>query len=136
MANKNFNAKKVLMSTLAAVAFSFVFTTNADAIRVKVRVKAPQSQTVIKEKKQQDQQKQQQQQQQQQQQKKEDCNGFILLLIPVHETYSSAPIKNEEKYKALGSFGLKGFPYKSILWLLNSNLFAIHDVETSRQIVE
>ena len=80
MANKNFNAKKVLMSTLAAVAFSFVFTTNADAIRVKVRVKAPQSQTVIKEKKQQDQQKQQQQQQQQQQQKKEDCNEFILLL--------------------------------------------------------
>ena len=46
MANKNFNAKKVLMSTLAAVAFSFVFTTNADAIRVKVRVKAPQNKTV------------------------------------------------------------------------------------------
>ena len=75
MANKFFNAKKVLMSTLAAVAFSFVFTTNADAIRGKVRVKAPQSQTVIKEKKQQDQQKQQQQQQ-----KKEDSKGFILLL--------------------------------------------------------
>ena len=31
MANKNFNAKKVLMSTLAAVAFSFVFTTSANA---------------------------------------------------------------------------------------------------------
>ena len=31
MTNKNFNAKKVLMSTVAAVVFSFVFTTNADA---------------------------------------------------------------------------------------------------------
>ena len=43
MTNKYFNAKKVLMSTIAAVALSFVVTTNADAIRVKVRVKAPQS---------------------------------------------------------------------------------------------
>lgn len=31
MTQKNFNAKKMLMSTLAAVAFSFVFTTNTDA---------------------------------------------------------------------------------------------------------
>ena len=31
MATKNFNAKKMLMSTLAAVAFSFVFTTSANA---------------------------------------------------------------------------------------------------------
>ena len=31
MTTKNFNAKKVLMSTVAAVVFSFVFTTNADA---------------------------------------------------------------------------------------------------------
>ena len=31
MANYNFNAKKVLMSTIAAVAFSFVFTTSANA---------------------------------------------------------------------------------------------------------
>ena len=31
MANKNFNAKEVLMSTIAAVAFSFVFTTSANA---------------------------------------------------------------------------------------------------------
>ena len=31
MANKNFNAKKVLMSTVAAVALSFVVTTNANA---------------------------------------------------------------------------------------------------------
>ena len=53
MTNYNFNAKKVLMSTIAAVAFSFVFTTNADAIRVK----APQSKTVVQEKKQQQQQK-------------------------------------------------------------------------------
>jgi len=31
MTTKNFNAKKVLMSTIAAVVFSFVFTTNANA---------------------------------------------------------------------------------------------------------
>ena len=31
MTNYNFNAKKVLMSTIAAVAFSFVFTTSANA---------------------------------------------------------------------------------------------------------
>ena len=31
MAIKNYNAKKMLMSTLAAVVFSFVFTTSAKA---------------------------------------------------------------------------------------------------------
>ena len=31
MTKKNFNAKKVLMSTIAAVVFSFVFTTSANA---------------------------------------------------------------------------------------------------------
>ena len=31
MTNKNFNAKKVLRSTVAAVVFSFVFTTSANA---------------------------------------------------------------------------------------------------------
>ena len=31
MTTKNFNAKKMLMSTLAAVVFSFVFTTSAKA---------------------------------------------------------------------------------------------------------
>ena len=31
MTTKNFNAKKMLMSTLAAVVLSFVFTTSADA---------------------------------------------------------------------------------------------------------
>ena len=31
MTTKNFNAKKMLISTVAAVVFSFVFTTNADA---------------------------------------------------------------------------------------------------------
>ena len=31
MTTKNFNAKKVLMSAVAAVVFSFVFTTNASA---------------------------------------------------------------------------------------------------------
>jgi len=32
MTTKIFNAKKMLMSTLAAVVFSFVFTTNANAL--------------------------------------------------------------------------------------------------------
>ncbi|MBP3786605.1 MAG: hypothetical protein ILA22_00520 [Prevotella sp.] len=31
MTTKNFNAKKMLMSTVAAVVFSFVFTTSANA---------------------------------------------------------------------------------------------------------
>ena len=31
MTKKNFNAKKVLMSTIAAVVFSFVFATSANA---------------------------------------------------------------------------------------------------------
>ena len=31
MTTKNFNAKKVLMSTIAAVVFSFVFATSANA---------------------------------------------------------------------------------------------------------
>jgi hypothetical protein len=31
MTTKNFNAKKVLMSAIAAVVFSFVFTTSANA---------------------------------------------------------------------------------------------------------
>ena len=31
MTTKNFNAKKVLMSSVAAIVFSFVFTANADA---------------------------------------------------------------------------------------------------------
>jgi len=31
MTTKNFNAKKMLMSTIAAVVFSFVFTTSANA---------------------------------------------------------------------------------------------------------
>jgi hypothetical protein len=68
MTNKNFNAKKVLMSTLAAVVFSFVFTTNADAIRVKVRVKdAPKSsKCIIQEKKQ-----------------TEESKGFIYFLKQV-----------------------------------------------------
>ena len=47
MTTKNFNAKKMLMSTVAAVVFSFVFTTNANALpsentqghNLKVRVK-------------------------------------------------------------------------------------------------
>ena len=39
MTNKNFNAKKVLMSTVAAVVFSFVFTTSANAQSVENKPK-------------------------------------------------------------------------------------------------
>ena len=39
MTTKIFNAKKVLMSTVAAVVFSFVFTTNANAQSVENRQK-------------------------------------------------------------------------------------------------
>ena len=39
MTTKNFNAKKVLMSTVAALVFSFVFTTNANAQSVKNKQK-------------------------------------------------------------------------------------------------
>jgi hypothetical protein len=63
MANKNFNAKKVLMSTIAAVALSFVVTTNADAVRVKVRVKSPQPKCIVQE-----------------QQQQEESKGFFYFL--------------------------------------------------------
>ena len=53
MTTKNFNAKKVLMSTIAAVAFSFAFTTSAMAevsaptkSNVGVRVKTEQKRNV------------------------------------------------------------------------------------------
>ena len=39
MTTKNFNAKKVLMSTVAALVFSFVFTTNANAQSVENKQK-------------------------------------------------------------------------------------------------
>ena len=65
MTTKNFNAKKVLMSTIAAVALSFVVTTNADAVRVKVRVKAPQSKCIVQE---------------QQQQQEVESKGFFYFL--------------------------------------------------------
>ena len=53
MTTKNFNAKKVLMSTIAAVVFSFVFTTSAMAEvsaptkrNVGIRVKTEQKRNV------------------------------------------------------------------------------------------
>ena len=53
MTTKNFNAKKVLMSTIAAVVFSFVFTTSAMAevsaptkSNVGIRVKTEQKRNV------------------------------------------------------------------------------------------
>ena len=49
MAIKNFNAKKMLMSTLAAVVFSFVFTTSANAevsAPANAEVSAPQKSNV------------------------------------------------------------------------------------------
>ena len=74
MTTKNFNAKKMLMSAVAAVVFSFVFTTNANADplentqknNLEVRVKArPNGDSQKKQGKKQEQNKDQKQEQKQ-----------------------------------------------------------------------
>ena len=80
MTTKNFNAKKMLMSAVAAVVFSFVFTTNANAdplentqknnleIRVKARPNG-------------DSQKKQEQNKDQKQEKKQENPDIISKII-------------------------------------------------------
>ena len=80
MTTKNFNAKKMLMSAVAAVVFSFVFTTNANAdplentqknnleIRVKARPNG-------------DSQKKQEQNKDQKQEKKQENPDIISIII-------------------------------------------------------
>ena len=80
MTTKNFNAKKMLMSAVAAVVFSFVFTTNANAdplentqknnleIRVKARPNG-------------DSQKKQEQNKEQKQEKKQENTDVVSKIL-------------------------------------------------------
>ena len=66
MTTKNFNAKKMLMSAVAAVVFSFVFTTSAN--RVKARPNG-------------DSQKKQEQNKDQKQEKKQENTDVVSKII-------------------------------------------------------
>ena len=68
MTTKNFNAKKMLMSAVAAVVFSFVFTTSALEIRVKARPNG-------------DSQKKQEQNKDQKQEKKQENTDVVSKII-------------------------------------------------------
>ena len=86
MTTKNFNAKKMLMSAVAAVVFSFVFTTNANADplentqrnNLEIRVKA--SPNGNSQKKQDQKQGQEQKQEKKQEQKQENKNILSTML--------------------------------------------------------
>ena len=93
MTTKNFNAKKVLMSAVAAVVFSFVFTTNANAdplenpqgkkleIRVKTR---PNGDSQKKQEQKQEQNKEQnKEQKQEQKQENKDIVSSMLQMFGV-----------------------------------------------------
>ena len=89
MTTKNFNAKKVLMSAVAAVVFSFVFTTNANAdplentqgkkleIRVKTRPNGD------SQKKQEQNKEQNKEQKQEQKQENKDIVSSMLQMFGV-----------------------------------------------------
>jgi hypothetical protein len=80
MTTKNFNAKKMLMSAVAAVVFSFVFTTNANAdplenmqrTNLEIRVKARPNG---------DSQKKQEQKQEQKQEKKQENTDVVSKIL-------------------------------------------------------
>ena len=80
MTTKNFNAKKMLMSAVAAVVFSFVFTTNANADplentqknNLEIRVKARPNGDSQKKQEQNKEQKQEQNKDQKQEKKQEN----------------------------------------------------------------
>ncbi len=88
MTTKNFNAKKVLMSTVAAVVFSFVFTTNANAHplentqknNLEVRVKTRPNGDSQKKQEQNKEQKQEQNKEQKQEQKQENKDIVSSML--------------------------------------------------------
>ena len=89
MTTKNFNAKKMLMSAVAAVVFSFVFTTNANAdplentqrnnleIRVKTRPNGD------SQKKQEQNKEQKQEKKQEQKQENKDIISSMLQMFGV-----------------------------------------------------
>ena len=88
MTTKNFNAKKVLMSAVAAVVFSFVFTTNANADplentqknNLEIRVKARPNGDSQKKQEQNKDQKQEKKQEQKQEQKQENKDIISSML--------------------------------------------------------
>ena len=88
MTTKNFNAKKVLMSAVAAVVFSFVFTTNANADplentqknNLEVRVKARPNGDSQKKQEQNKEQKQEQNKDQKQEKKQENKDIISSML--------------------------------------------------------
>ena len=89
MTTKNFNAKKMLMSAVAAVVFSFVFTTNANADplentqknNLEVRVKA--SPNGDSQKKQEQNKDQKQEKKQEQKQENKDIISSMLQMFGV-----------------------------------------------------
>ena len=97
MTTKNFNAKKMLMSAVAAVVFSFVFTTNANAdplentqknnleIRVKARPNgdSQKKQEQNKEQKQEQNKDQKQEKKQEQKQENKDIISSMLQMFGV-----------------------------------------------------
>ena len=88
MTTKNFNAKKMLMSTVAAVVFSFVFTTNANADplentqknNLEIRVKARPNGDSQKKQEQNKEQKQEQNKDQKQEKKQENKDIISSML--------------------------------------------------------
>ena len=91
MTTKNFNAKKMLMSAVAAVVFSFVFTTNANAgttpqentqrTNLEVRVKArPNGDSQKKQEQNKD---QKQEKKQEQKQENKDIISSMLQMFGV-----------------------------------------------------
>ena len=94
MTTKNFNAKKMLMSAVAAVVFSFVFTTNANAdplenpqgkkleVRVKTRPNGD-SQKKQEQNKEQNNKEQNKEQKQEQKQENKDIVSSMLQMFGV-----------------------------------------------------
>ena len=89
MTTKNFNAKKMLMSAVAAVVFSFVFTTNANAdplentqrTNLEIRVKArPNGDSQKKQEQNKD---QKQEKKQEQKQENKDIISSMLQMFGV-----------------------------------------------------
>ena len=88
MTTKNFNAKKMLMSAVAAVVFSFVFTTNANADplentqknNLEIRVKARPNGDSQKKQEQNKEQKQEQNKDQKQEKKQENKDIISSML--------------------------------------------------------
>ena len=80
MTTKNFNAKKMLMSAVAAVVFSFVFTTNANADTTEYK-QGNNLEVRVKERPNGDSQKKQEQKQGQKQEKKQENKDVVSSML-------------------------------------------------------